>query len=493
MTNGLRSAPVIRTGRLGHRLARAAVTLAAVAAAAVGGVALSPGGGRTISAAGDPLGAGGEFHALAPDRIFDTRDPALDVAPPGRKSTGLGAAAVPFDVQVVGRGGLPGFVDGDGDGFDDNVLAVVATITVINPSQAGFLRAFPVGATEEDTSVVNFTPGLTVPNTAIIRPGQGGRIRFKVYTPPGTGSVDVAVDISGWFSTSSYGTRGARVRPIEPRRIYDSEQGGLNLIGPFQTVEIPVRGATDINAPGSVVVPNTPNVVGVVVNLTGVNVFPGARPTFLSLVPAPLPAGQGPSTSNLNLVPGQVRANLAILPVGTDGKIRLFNLGGSLRAAVDVMGYLESGAADSSRAGRVVPLESPFRAFDTRQPEFFAQPLGPARAEDWSFKDFVDDVTIDGTKGHAQVGLFGNLTATGLQRQYSWAPVTSFITAYPSPNGPNVLPNISNVNLAEAQSVPNLALLRYGATSEGPNRIRFFNLAGYVDYLLDVYAVVLAD
>ena len=126
--------------------ARAGVMLAAIAVAVTAAVAVSPNPDRTVQAIGDPLGAGGEFHSVTPKRILDTRDPQLDVAPNGAKSTNTVAASTTFDVPVVGKAGLPAYVDDDADDFDDNVLAVVVNITVITPSRLGYLRAFPAGA-----------------------------------------------------------------------------------------------------------------------------------------------------------------------------------------------------------------------------------------------------------------------------------------------------------------------------------------------------------
>lgn len=494
MTNALRSIPVSRTAR--HTFSRAALTVAAVAAAVAAAVVVSPGGDRSVQAVGDPLGAGGEFHSVEPQRILDSRVPALDVAPLGRKPTNTVSASKPFDLPVVGRGGLPKFVDADKDGFDDNVLAVVVNITVISPTQLGYLRAFPSGADEGNTSVVNFFANATVPNTAIIRPGQGGKMALRLVSPLAAGSAHVAVDISGWFSTSQYSARGSRLMPIAPIRAYDSALPafGAKTLGPRSQIKVPIWGAADASKPSVPVVPNNPNIKGVVVNVTGVNSFPNSRPTYLSALPGRVPSGTQPSTSTVNLSVGQVRANLAIVPVGPDGSINLFNLDGEVRLVVDVMGYLLDGAAVETRSGRVVPLVAPFRAFDTRQKEFLAQPLGPSRAEDWSFKSFVQDVNINGDPVGSQMGLLGNLTTTNLQRQYAWAPVGSYMTAYPSPtSGDGAPPKISNVNILEGDTVPNLALLMYGGAAADPFQVRFYNRAGYVDYLLDVYAVVLAD
>ena len=481
---------------------RAAWAGAAVVIGVAATLVVSPGDQRSVQAVGDPLGAGGEFHSLTPTRILDTRDRDLDVKPFGRKPTDNLSAGQPFDVPIAGLGGLPEFVDDDKDGFDDNVLAVVVNITVIAPTQLGYLRAFPTGVTPEPaTSVVNFLANANVPNTAVIRPGEGGKIGIRLVTPQAPGRADVAIDISGWISTSGYtaganGGRGARLIPIPPIRAYDSELAkfGGSTLGARSQTKVPIRGAVDATKPGKPI-PDNAKVVGAVVNVTGVNTFGRSVPTYISALPDRVKAGDKPSTSTVNLQVGQVRANLAILPVGTDGSINLFNLAGEIRLVVDVMGYLLDDEPVDTNSGRVVPLVAPFRAFDTRQKDFNAQPLGPGRAEDWSFDSFVRDVNIDGEWVGPQSGLLGNLTATGLQRQFSYAPVASFLTVYPSPPelADGAPPKISNINIVEGDTVPNLALLRYGGSVDDPHQLRFYNRAGYVDYLLDVYAVVLSD
>ena len=491
MTNALRSHPV----QSRRRVLRALGTVTAVAAAAVVGIAISPGGGRTIAAV-DPgsLGSGGEFHSIVPDRILDTRDAGLDIAPTGRKATGSPASAPVLDVPVVGKAGLPAFTDADGDGFDDNVLAVVVNITVIAPTRPGYLRAFGTGTPEGETSVVNFRADERVPNSAVLRPGEGGKISLRLITPDGAGSANIAVDVSGWFSSSAYGPRGARTVTIDPARIFDSRtaQFGGAPLGGLGQKNIPIRGATQMGT-SNVVVPADPDVVGVILNVTGVNRQPNSAITFASVLPAPVASLGQVSTSNLNLDRGQLRANLAIVPVPDDGDLTLFNSAGSAHYIVDVVGYLLAGEPADTTAGRIVPLVAPFRAFDTRAPEHFAQRLGPARAEDWSFDAFVNDVKIGADPVGPQQGFFGNLTATGLQPQYPWAPVQTYLTAYPSPaNQAGGPPIVSNVNLGEGVAVPNLSLMRYGSVGADDHQIAVYNSEGFVHYLLDVYAVVLS-
>jgi hypothetical protein len=211
-------------------------------------------------------------------------------------------------------------------------------------------------------------------------------------------------------------------------------------------------------------------------------------------VPDPPAAGSWPATSNLNLVAGQIKPNLVLVPVGSDGRIHLFNERGSVDLIVDVVGYLATGYDETTATGRVVPLTSPFRVLDTRQPGFGSASLAPGQAEDWSFQNFVDDVTIGGVAVGPQSAVIGNFTATALERPPTWwTPIDTFLTAYPTPPDPAALPpEASNLNLVENASVPNMALIKYGGAPGEPYRIRVYNYNGYVHYLFDVAAVVLA-
>ena len=52
-------------------------------------------------------------------------------------------------------------------------------------------------------------------------------------------------------------------------------------------------------------------------------------------------------------------ANLVFVPVGADGKVRIFNFHGNTQVVADVVGYLLKGQDPLTRAGRVVPLNPP--------------------------------------------------------------------------------------------------------------------------------------
>ena len=134
-----------------------------------------------------------------------------------------------------------------------------------------------------------------------------------------------------------------------------------------------------------------------------------------------------------------IKANLVFVPVGADGKVRIFNFQGSTDVVADVVGYMEGGHTADTRIGRVVPLTSPFRTFDTRDPQFGGVALGPGQAEDWSFAEFAGSVFIGSESVGPQLGVIGNLTAAELKRQYATVPASSFLTAYPASATPTVV------------------------------------------------------
>jgi len=439
------------------------------------------------SAQTSSLGAGGEYHPLTPARIVDTRNGINDSAPIGRKPTS--PQGVTFEVDILGQGGVPSEVNG----VNTDVLAVVANVTVVDSTLDGYLSIYPTGAAPGESSLVNFAPREAVPNLAVLGVGVGGRSTISLVTPNGAGSAHVLIDVFGWISTSQYadtGDTGARFVPVGPSRALDTRSvptpagwPGGRAIGSFEQLTLPIRGVNGV-------VPNSSNVTGVMVNVTAANNNPGSVPTFLAVTPTATPPGVEPATSVTNVAPGQVKANMAIVPVGDDGSIRIFNRSGSTHVIVDVLGYLERGAPASTRAGRVIPLDAPFRAFDTRQAAFGAAPLGFATKEDWSFKAFAESVSLNGAPVGAQSALIGNLTGTGLAPLYPGQPVTTYMTVYPGNGAP---PNSSNINVTPGRSVPNMSLISYGTVGADPYSIAAYNFDGSIHYLLDVYAVVLAD
>ena len=466
---------------IAQRWIRRAVVVALVGASTFVASTSSP--ATPVAAQTATLGAGGEYHPLAPARIFDSRTGVN--GPAGVKSTS--AQGLTFDVDILGQGGVPAEVGG----VNTQVLAVVANVTVVGSTLDGFLSMYPTGAAPGQSSLVNFAPREAVPNLTIIGIGTGGQSTISLVTPQGAGTAHVLIDVFGWISTSQYADTadsGARFRPIPPSRLLDTRSTpvpadwpGGKPIGTMGQLRLPIRGANGV-------IPNSADVTGVMVNITAANNAPGSQPTFLSVTPSATPPGAEPATSVTNVAAGQVKANMAIVPVGADGSVHIFNSVGATNVIVDVLGYLERGADASTLTGRVIPLDAPFRAFDTRQAAFANTPLGFGTKEEWSFKSFAESVSLNGVAIGTQSALIGNLTGTGLTPLRPGQPVSTYMTIYPGNGAP---PNSSNINVTPGRSVPNMSLLSYGTVGTDPYTISAFNFDGSIHYLLDVYAVVL--
>lgn len=445
--------------------------------------------------------AGGEYHPVSPVRIFDTRPttvanpeaPINDVSPFGIKPINLSTATTgvqQFDVQLLGLNDpnfehpwLPSWVAAS------DVLAVVASVIVVQPGVTGRIEVWPKGSTRVTaTSLLNYSAGQTVSNLSIVRPGTGGNVTVDLRGAS-LSTAHVVVDVFGWYSTSSYlgedgiestDERGGRTIPITPGRVLDT---GAGAVGPGSVTELTVRGASTIGTSPRLVVPDSQAVTAVMLNVAVS--LPTAN-TYVSVVPE-MPVSGVPTTSNVNVAAGTVRSAMVIVPIASDGKVRLYNNSGNTRLVVDVLGYVET-RLDELRVGRVVPLATPFRAFDTRRTEFGKVPLGPGQSEEWSFAAFAASVNVATVSVGNQVGLIGNLTNASLTRQYPTVPVRSNLRLSPS-TGSATVPTSSHINTAEGQAVANMTVALYGTSS----KVWVYNAAGYAHYLLDVSAVILAD
>jgi hypothetical protein len=121
------------------------------------------------------------FYGLAsPCRLLDTRQSA---GPYGGPS--LSSAA---DRTFVARGrcGLP-----------PGTTSVAVNVAVTAAAAAGDLRLFPAGTAPPNASTINYGAGKTRADNAVVTLGSNGD--FTIKTDQASGTVDVIVDINGYF------------------------------------------------------------------------------------------------------------------------------------------------------------------------------------------------------------------------------------------------------------------------------------------------------
>jgi hypothetical protein len=123
------------------------------------------------------------FFTLAPCRVIDTR--LANGTFGGPALAGSGAERT---FPVSGQCGIP--ID---------AAAIAINVTVVQPSASGDLRVFPAGVGLPLVSVINFSPGQTRANNAVLSLVGNPLGSFTVHTDMAPGSVQFIVDVSGYF------------------------------------------------------------------------------------------------------------------------------------------------------------------------------------------------------------------------------------------------------------------------------------------------------
>jgi hypothetical protein len=114
------------------------------------------------------------LYLLNPCRVTDTREPGGGAV--------LGAESRVFD--VAGRCGIPA-----------GAKSVVFNLTVVGPTQAGFVALYPADQPWPGTSTYNTRTGKTRANNAIVPLSTGGQIRVLNQGNP----VHIILDVTGYF------------------------------------------------------------------------------------------------------------------------------------------------------------------------------------------------------------------------------------------------------------------------------------------------------
>src|SRR5207253_4252652 len=116
---------------------------------------------------------------------------------------------------------------------------------------------------------------------------------------------------------------GSQYTAVTPSRILDTRvgTGGFNgPLGPAQTDAVTVAGVGGVP---SMTAPNAPTAV--VLNVTAT-----AASTYSYLTVWPTPGTNPPNVSDLNFPPNSNNPNLVDVKVGSDCKVNIFNLFGSV-------------------------------------------------------------------------------------------------------------------------------------------------------------------
>jgi glucose/arabinose dehydrogenase len=331
-----------------------------------------------------------KFTAIQPTRVLDTRT-----------GTGVAAGHLPpgsaITVKVTG-GAVP-----------DAAKAVALNLTATNADGPGFVTAWPTGEAQPATSSLNLSNrGETAANAVVVPIGQNGQINLVTL-----GGTDLIADVTGYFKDVASSTDGRFQAASTPTRLLDTRNGTGGKSGAFQPHE-----QFDLAVTGRAGVPLDATAVALTVTYTDV-----AQAGFITVWPTgqPLPNA---STSNPN-GPGDIRSNLALIALGTGGKVSIVSLSRA-DVVVDLVGWFAPGTGTHGLFTAVTPE----RVADSRQP---GAPFPRIATGSEVAMDFT------GAPGLSSAVLY-NLTATN-------TIAGGFITAHPAGTP---LPAASSVNWSAA-------------------------------------------
>jgi hypothetical protein len=186
-------------------------------------------------------------------------------------------------------------------------------LIVTGTNAAGWVGAYPVGGSGQ-RSTVDYVAGTTAVGVSVKLPATGQ----VVFANHGSSAIHLVLTAEGYFSASS--SQGAGLRPLVPSRL-----GGMDL-GPNATFDIQVGGRNGLP---------TRAIAAAALNLTVSN-----QTTSGWLRAWPVGGTEG-ATSLVNFASGiGPRAGMAVVKVGTEGKIRIKNVSSAtVRVLVDLLGW----------------------------------------------------------------------------------------------------------------------------------------------------------
>lgn len=421
------------------------------------------------------------YVPVSPVRLADTRctprpEPAYcngENLPPQNATLSSIGSQSSINVTVAGVDGVPSPSAG--------TTAVALNVTLAGPKIAsGYLSVYPASmpAGADTVSNINWdSAGAAIPNLVMVAVSSQGEVTIHNGS---SGTVDVTVDLEGYYSTSATGP--TLYNPVTPVRLADSRCSATPRPSLCAGEHLPSAnaGLVPLASGGSenVAVEGTPSVPsGATAAILNVTVTRATSSGYLTV----WPSGKARATvSNLNWVAGKAVANRVIVPLGSGGKISVFNGAGSgtVDFIVDLSGYFSS-------TGLKFSAVNPIRICDTRDPGKVGyttecSPKAGSNAPLQSGQTLLVQVGgVDGIPSTGVQAVVGNVTAAGSTAAGGFLSVLPGGTSVSGANPPS----ISDVNWgAKEEAVANLTVVKAGAGTS----IEVFNSAGATNVIVDV-------
>jgi hypothetical protein len=271
------------------------------------------------------------FHPMTLTRFLDTRNGTGG-------TTGPVAADGTVKLTVTGINGIPAA----------NVTAVAVNVTALSGTTANDIQVYPDGTPEPVASNLNYTVGGDVANLAIVPVPPDGKIDLH---NAGSGTVQLLADISGYFTSDPTASGDTTFTPMTPTRILDTRNG---TGAPEE--QLASQSVLAVQVGGTDGIPSGVSAVAVSVGVTN-QTASGWVVFYPDGVSRPTPA------SNVQFASTGSIQGMAIVPVGTDGKIDIYNNSADgIDVFADVSGYFTLGTS-----GETYHAIAATRLIDTRK------------------------------------------------------------------------------------------------------------------------------
>ena len=124
----------------------------------------------------------------------------------------------------------------------DGASAVAMNVTVVNPTERGFLTIAPDDGTALPVvSNLNYVAGQTVANLVVVQLRGSGRVRIF----SSAGNPHIIIDSEGWFADGSGRLQlGGTFHPLDPTRVLDTRTS--SPLGVGGKLEVAVNGVGEI-------------------------------------------------------------------------------------------------------------------------------------------------------------------------------------------------------------------------------------------------------
>jgi hypothetical protein len=307
----------------------------------------------------------------------------------------------------------------------------------------------------ESTNQVNVTATTGCPwsvanpsNFITVNSGPGNGSGAVSYTVPAnlgnsrSGSLIIAGHLFTVTQAGQTSTAGMAFFPLTPCRIADTRSTGRSgMTGPFGPPYLGGNATRSFPIPASFC--NVP--AAAQAYSLNVTVVPHGTLDYLTV----WPAGRSmPVVSTLNAYQGQVLANAAIVPVGTDSAISVFATNPT-DVILDINGYFAPPTAPQALA--FYPA-TPCRVVDTRM-DSFGMDFGPPQLAAMSMRSFPIPSSTCGIPSSAQAYSF-NMTVVP-------PGILEYLSTWPA--GQN-MPVVSTLNDASGAVLANAAIVPAGTS-----------------------------